>query len=185
MSGTWKSHAPQPAASVLPDVLAFMQVLWELVHRLDETSKRMGRHVGVTGPQRLALRIVGMFPGVSAGDVSTILHIHPSTLTGVLQRLTAQRLLTRRSDPEDRRRAVLRLTPKGRHVNAADAGTVEAAVARTLDGTTREDVSAAIKLLDRLADHLRVEGTALGAGTEDDRTATGRHSRVKPMSGTT
>lgn len=146
--------------ALLPDVLAFMQVLWALVHRLDETSKRMGRDLGVTGPQRLALRIVGLFPGVSAGDVSAILHVHPSTLTGVLQRLAAQKLVARRRDPEDRRRAVLRLTAKGRQMNAADGGTVEAAVARTLEGTSHGDVSIAIRLLERLADHLDGQSVA-------------------------
>lgn len=140
--------------SALPDVLAFMQVLWALVHRLDRASKRMGRHLGVTGPQRLALRIVGLFPGASAGDVATILHVHPSTLTGVLQRLTAQKLVTRHHDPADRRRAVLRLTAKGRKANGAGTGTVEAAVARALAGANRHEVAAAIRLLNRLADQL-------------------------------
>ncbi len=69
--GTGRDLAP------LPNELAFMQVLWALVHRLDKTSKHMGRHLGVTGPQRLALRIVGLFPGVSAGDVAAVLHVHP------------------------------------------------------------------------------------------------------------
>ena len=140
--------------SALPAVLAFMQVLWALVHRLDKASKRMGRHLGVTGPQRLALRIVGLFPGASAGDVAAILHVHPSTLTGVLQRLAAQKLVTRHHDPADRRRAVLRLTAKGRKVNGAGAGTVEAAVARALAGANSREVTAGIRLLTRLADRL-------------------------------
>lgn len=157
------THPPSPATadlSVLPDVLAFMQVMWALVHRLDQTSKRMRRQVGVTGPQRLALRVVGLFPGISAGDVATVLHMHPSTLTGVLQRLVAQKLVVRRRDPGDRRRAVLQLTPQGRTVNAASAGTVESAVARTLDGASRHDVAATTRLLVRLADQLDAQGTA-------------------------
>jgi DNA-binding MarR family transcriptional regulator len=40
--------------------------------------------VGVTGPQRLVLRVVGLFPGMSAGELATVLRVHPSTLTGVL-----------------------------------------------------------------------------------------------------
>lgn len=78
------------AARDLPDVLHFMRLLWAVVHGLDKASRRMARHVGVTGPQRLVLRVVGLFPGVSAGDVAAVLHVHPSTLTGVLRRLVAQ-----------------------------------------------------------------------------------------------
>lgn len=155
------THATKTARanlSALPDVLRFMQVMWALVHRLDQTSKRMRRQVGVTGPQRLALRVVGLFPGISAGDVATVLHMHPSTLTGVLQRLVAQTLVVRRRDPNDRRRAVLHLTPQGRTVNAASAGTVESAVARTLDGASRHDVAATTRLLARLAHQLDAPG---------------------------
>ncbi len=165
MPATTTTRIPQasgPNGSALPAELAFMQVLWALVHRLEKTSKRMGRHLGVTGPQRLALRIVGLFPGVSAGDVAAILHVHPSTLTGVLHRLTSQKLVVRRHDPGDRRRAVLRLTADGHRVNTASAGTVEAAVARTLGGASRHDVAAAIRLLQRLAGHLDGHGDEPG-----------------------
>jgi MarR family transcriptional regulator, organic hydroperoxide resistance regulator len=102
----------------LPDVLQFMQLLWAVVHGLERTSKRMTTELGVTGPQRLVLRVVGLFPGMSAGDLAAILHVHPSTLTGVLRRLSEQGLLLRVSDVQDRRRAILRLSPAGQRVNA-------------------------------------------------------------------
>src|SRR5690349_13119281 len=86
----------------LPDVLQFMQLLWAVVHVLQRTSKRMAGDIRVTGPQRLVLRVAGLFPGLSAGDVAAVLRVHPSTLTGVLQRLVAQRLLMRAHDPRDR-----------------------------------------------------------------------------------
>src|SRR5438132_8459125 len=35
---------------------------------------------------RLVMRIVGRFPGIAAGRVAQILHVHPSTLTGILKR---------------------------------------------------------------------------------------------------
>lgn len=147
----------RPAASdprALPEVLAFMQLLWAVVHRLDATSKRMRRQVGVTGPQRLALRVIGLFPRLSPGDLATILHVHPSTLTGVLQRLSDSKLVIRAADPVDRRRAVLQLTPKGTRANVATAGTVEAAVARTLATAKVHDVAATARVLALLAGHL-------------------------------
>jgi len=80
---------------VLPDVLQFMQLLWAVAHGLEQTSTRMRRRIGVTGPQRLVLRVVGLFPGLSAGDLAMILHVHPSTLTGVIQRVVTRGLLLR------------------------------------------------------------------------------------------
>ena len=115
-------------ADDLDDVLQFMRVLWALVHALQRSSKRMFLAVGVTGPQRLVIRAVGLFPGVSPGELACLLHVHPSTLTGVLRRLVDQRLLERTPHGEDRRAAVLRLTTAGVRVNARRRGTVEQAV---------------------------------------------------------
>ena len=141
-------------AGELPDALQFMQLLWSVVEGLEKTSKRMAGELGVTGPQRLALRVVGLLPGVSAGEVAAILHVHPSTLTGVLRRLVAQRLVNRLGDPRDRRRTILRLTARGERVNAAPGGTVEAAVAETLTATSSSDRAATRRVLRRLAGEL-------------------------------
>jgi DNA-binding MarR family transcriptional regulator len=135
----------------LPDVLQFMQVLWALVHGLESTSKRMSQQIGVTGPQRLVLRVAGLFPGLSAGDLATILHVHPSTLTGILQRLITQRLLHRTDDPRDRRRAVLRLTARGARANAVSVGTAESAIAAVLADVSDRDRAVAKRVLERLA----------------------------------
>ncbi len=169
----------------LPEVLAFMQLLWAVVHGLEKVSKRMGGEIGVTGPQRLVLRVVGLFPGMSAGDLASILHVHPSTLTGVLQRLVDQRLLARADDPLDRRRAVLRLPPRGARANAVRRGTVEAAVAEALAGVGARDLAATRRVLERLANQLQ-QRTEAGGGanprkaTRVDR-ARGRtrHSRER------
>jgi DNA-binding MarR family transcriptional regulator len=148
----------------LPDVLQFMQVLWALVHGLERTSKRMRYRIGVTGPQRLVLRVVGLFPDLSAGDLATILHVHPSTLTGVLKRLIALRLLKRLDDPTDRRRAVLSLTARGARANAVSQGTVESAIADALEKVSPADRDAAKRVLERLAVHLG--STTVGVRTE-------------------
>jgi len=144
----------EAAPDTLPDVLHFMQWLWAVSHGLERRSKRMSSDLGVTGPQRLVLRVVGLSPGLSAGELAATLHVHPSTLTGVLQRLVQQRLLDRVDDPRDRRRAVLRLTRRGARTNAIRTGTVESAIADALNGVSAHDRAAARRVLERLATHL-------------------------------
>src|SRR5258705_7138033 len=84
-------------------VLDFMRLLWAVDHALQSTSKRMESTFGLTGPQRLVVRIVGRFPGIAAGRIAGILHVHPSTLTGVLRRLESRRVLPRRPSPRHAR----------------------------------------------------------------------------------
>jgi len=105
--------------------------------------------------------VVGLFPGLSAGGLAGVLHVHPSTLTGVLQRLVSQRLLSRSDDARDRRRAVLHLTRSGSRANEVRHGTVEAADAAALDGINQRDRTAARRVLEELAAHL---APAVGKG---------------------
>src|SRR5438132_14384373 len=94
----------------LGGVLDFLRLLWAVDHALQSASKRMEANFGMTGPQRLVVRTVGRFPGTPAGRVAQILHVHPSTLTGILKRLEARGILPRRPAPPDARRALLALT---------------------------------------------------------------------------
>src|SRR5580704_2284095 len=106
------SHeAMSDAAYPLDPILDFMRLLWSIEHGLQRMSKRMQSELGSTGPQRLVLRVVGRFPGLSAGELAHIVRLHPSTITGILQRLVARGLLERKRDPRDSRRARLRLRP--------------------------------------------------------------------------
>jgi DNA-binding MarR family transcriptional regulator len=121
-----KQH--QPAG----ETLQFMQRMWDFVHALDVRSKRMMQTIGVTGPQRLVIRLVGQNPGQTASHIATTLGKHPSTLTGVLARLEERNLILRESDPNDRRRARFTLTAAGKKVDKERKGTVEAATRRAL-----------------------------------------------------
>jgi DNA-binding MarR family transcriptional regulator len=134
-------------------VLDFMRMLWALDHALQSASKRMEATFGLTGPQRLVVRIVGRFPGIAAGRVAGILHVHPSTLTGILKRLEARAVLQRRPDPRDARRALFVLTAKGRKLDTVRTGTVEQAVRRVL-GKDPEKVAVAQEVLAALSEEL-------------------------------
>ena len=75
------------ATPELGEVLNFMRLLWAVDHGLHSASKRMVRRNGISGPQRVVIRILGQAPDLSAGTLARILHIDPSTLTGILHRL--------------------------------------------------------------------------------------------------
>jgi DNA-binding MarR family transcriptional regulator len=135
-------------------VLDFLRLLWAIDHRLQSASKYMVARLGITGPQRLVLRIVGRFPGIAAGRIATILHVHPSTLTGVLRRLEHQQLIRRRPDPRDGRRALLGLTAAGRTLDLRLEGTIEAAVERALAQVDGRQLRAARRVLSLLSETL-------------------------------
>jgi DNA-binding MarR family transcriptional regulator len=156
-----KARGPQ-----LGEVLEFMRLLWAVDHGLQSTSKRMESTLGITGPQRLVLRLVGRFPGITAGNLAQILHVHPSTLTGVLKRLEKRGLLERKSDPLDGRKALFALTEAGRTLDIPSTGTVEAAVQRVLSKLNRTRILYTQDVLTALAEELG--GIPTSADPPDD-----------------
>jgi DNA-binding MarR family transcriptional regulator len=150
------ANSPLGRASLpaLGETLDFMRLIWEVDQALQRASKHMESALGVTGPQRLVIRIVGRFPGLPAGHLATLLRVHPSTLTGVLKRLERKGLMRRREDPRDGRRLLLSLTDKGRVFNLANDGTVEASVQRALEHSSPDEIAATREVLGSIVEHL-------------------------------
>lgn len=131
--------------------LEFLQCLWRTSHALERRSRRMEKAIGVTAPQRLVLRFLGRFPGVTAGQLAHALHIDPGTLSASVRRLEARGLVERRRDPIDTRRVMLGLTRQGRALDVPRTGTVEAAADALLTASSPRDLAATVRVLDRFA----------------------------------
>jgi MarR family transcriptional regulator, organic hydroperoxide resistance regulator len=134
--------------------LAFLQCLWRTSHALERRSRRMERTLGVTAPQRLVLRLLGRFPGITAGQLARSLHVDPGTLSASLRRLEGRGLIERRRDPLDSRRVTVGLTRQGRELDVPRQGTIEAAADALLASTSPRDLAAAVRVLDRFAEIL-------------------------------
>lgn len=143
-----------PGEGPLGETLDFMRLLWAVDHGLQSRSKRMESEIGVTGMQRIVIRLIGKNPGIAAGELAELLHVHPSTLTGVLKRLGDRGYVERTRDPEDARRAQFVLRPAGEKVDATQTGTVEAAVRRALARLPANRLGAAREVLGAVAAEL-------------------------------
>lgn len=152
-----KEAAPRSRGGQLTSTLAFMRLLWAVDHGLRSLSKQMQARIGMTGPQRLVLRIVGRFPRMMPSELADLLHLDRGTLTGILERLATQQLLVREPHHEDGRSVLLRLTARGRLLDQETSGTVEACVRRALASVPRASVDAAKEVLEAVARELARE----------------------------
>lgn len=132
---------------VLGPGLDFLRELWALDHALQKLSKRMERTLGVSGPQRLALCLVARFPGLPAGRLARLLHLHPSTVSGLVKRLADRGLIARNSDGPDRRRSQLSITPAGLGLLSSREPTIESAVLSALGNLAPRRIEIALKVL--------------------------------------
>jgi MarR family transcriptional regulator, organic hydroperoxide resistance regulator len=165
-----RREPPPSLPANLGPVLEFMHALWALDHALSVRDREIGERFGVTGLQRLVVRIVGQRPGATAGDVARILRVHPSTLTPVLHVLATSRLLSRAPDPADRRRAVLRLTARGGRLDSQSAALVDRDVRKALAQLNASQVLAARCVLHAVAAALRGDSPARALGADLGRT---------------
>jgi DNA-binding MarR family transcriptional regulator len=148
---------PSPDEHAADRALEFIRVIWAVDHALQSISKRMVQRLGLTAPQRLAVRFIGLYDGVTLGALARLLHLHPGTVTGIVDRLVELRLVTRTRSDEDTRRVHLALTAGGRALDRQRSGTVEAAVRRALRGVPEREVEQAAALMLNIAEALAAE----------------------------
>ena len=151
------TESRREASYPLGPALEFLRHLSMLNHALERVSSRMDRELGITAQQRLILRCVGKFPGITAGQLATVLHLDPGSVSAALKRLETKGLLDRRRDPRDRRRVNLGLTAAGRGLDRPTAHTVEHGVEMLLERTSARQVATAKKLMGTLTDLLLAE----------------------------
>ena len=142
---------PQDPPVELGPTLDFLRELWALDHAMQKRSKKMAKELGVTGPQRLALRLISRFPGLPAGRLARLLHLHPSTVSGIVKRLATRGFIARGTDGPDRRRAMLRITPVGLGLLSRPEPTLESAVYQALEQMTDRQIEAALRAIGVIA----------------------------------
>ena len=141
--------------------LQFLRRMWVVNNALESLSAAMLTKIGVTGPQRLVVRTIGTLGQVSAGQLARELRLHPSTLTGLLQRLEARGFVVRTRDPDDARRVLLTLADSGRTLDTLKGGTVEAAMERAVASLSPEEGEVVQRWLEVFAAELANERKGL------------------------
>ena len=92
-------------------------IVWS-VRRLVRTvyldSQKISKQYGLTGPQSGVLRSLLKYGPTSSADLSRMLYVTPSNITGVIDRLEKKGLVERVRKIGDRRVALIQLTEAGK-----------------------------------------------------------------------
>ncbi len=95
---------------VIKDIVWSVRLLVRAVY-LD--SQKMSKRYGLTGPQSGVLRSLLKYGPTSSADLSRMLYVTPSNITGVIDRLEKKVLVERVRKVGDRRVALIELTEAG------------------------------------------------------------------------
>ena len=108
------------------DAVRAMDALRRIVQVLRASALRVEHDVGISGAQLFVLSSIGAEPGQSIGDISERTATRQSTVSEVVARLVALRLVTRARSRDDGRRVVLTVTARGAEVLARSPTTPQA-----------------------------------------------------------
>jgi MarR family transcriptional regulator, organic hydroperoxide resistance regulator len=93
-----------------------IQSLRRIFKSIQDYSQEVTQEFGITGPQLWALKTISADGSLSLGELSNKMYLHPSTVTGVVDRLEKKGYVVRDRGQEDRRVIEVKLTPKGKEV---------------------------------------------------------------------
>jgi DNA-binding MarR family transcriptional regulator len=132
------------------DGFVAVEAIRKIVRALRDSAHVVQGQTGITGAQLFVLRVLADHPGLSINDLADRTMTHQSSVSVVVSRLVERGLVARAPAPEDRRRQVVELTPRGRllHRKApAVAQELLIAAVRKLSPDLRHGLAAGLQAL--------------------------------------
>jgi len=113
------------------EVVRSLRRLFKGIH---EYSKALQKRSGLSSPQAWALTILDAGGQLSLRELAERMYAHPSTVSGIMERLVTRGVVRRQTDPRDRRGIRLSLTPAGRRLLRSSPPPVQVGLRRALVG---------------------------------------------------
>ncbi len=137
-------HMNQPVAPMDKSVLQpshqqrVMRSLRRIIHAVDIYSRRLRSDHDITTSQLVTLQAIAERPMIVA-QIAREIHVTPSTLVGILDRLEVKGLIARTRDREDRRLVQVMLSDKGREFLTRAPSPLQATLADALFALPQEE----------------------------------------------
>ena len=119
-----------------------MQSLRRIFKAIQVYSQEVSQNFGITGPQLWALKILSINGSLPLGQLSQKMYLHPSTISGVVDRLEQKGYVVRDRGHEDRRVVMVQLTPKGKKVISKTPNPIQGKMIYGLRNLKRGDLNA-------------------------------------------
>ena len=146
-------HEEQPRPETRGEALRRAQIglrrLTQQLHRLNDV---VGSQVELLPGDLEILDMIGRGGPMSPRDVTAATGIHPATLTGMLDRLEEGGWLTRRPDPDDRRRVIVAAETARAGDLTRRYAPMSKAITELCSDYTVEELATIVEFLERTAD---------------------------------
>ena len=128
---------------------------------LEDHSKRIQSRHGISGPQLGALWEVHQNHGLTVSQGARRMYLHPSTFSGIADRLEAKGLVRRIRDGRDHRVVHLEITDKGLALLKIAPRPIRQQIMETLRELPEPELRAFVQGISALAEAIEDEGRSL------------------------
>jgi MarR family 2-MHQ and catechol resistance regulon transcriptional repressor len=135
--------------------LRTLRALAECYQAFEAYSNAHVRELGLTPGQFDIIATLGNTPGMTCKELGEKTLITKGTLTGILDRLEARKLIRRTASDADRRQVFIVLTPQGEHLFERVFPKQIAQVKQPFSALSQAELDTAADLLIRLRDSLQ------------------------------
>jgi len=104
------------APELKSDVDQVLEAILYLYTESRRITKELARRADLTGPQLTVVKLLEAFGDLSLSELSEKIRAQNSTVTGIIDRMERESLVTRERSKEDRRVVYIKLTSKGREL---------------------------------------------------------------------
>jgi DNA-binding MarR family transcriptional regulator len=134
-----------------------MQSLRRIFKAVQDYSHEISDRFGVTGPQLWALKTISQNESLALSDLSKRMCLHPSTITGLIDRLEKKGYVARNRDQVDRRMISVQLTPKGKNVTKKAPNPVQGKMIYGLRNLNRKELDSIYHSLQKLVEIMEAQ----------------------------
>ena len=137
--------------------MRILRAVRRIIRAADIESRKLAAKHQITSPQLVSLMAIVEAGRTTAIEVAGRVHLDPSTLVGVLDRLQAKGLIQRERDSDDRRQVWIVATDAGRKVAARTPFPLQHATERALQQMSDAERRRVAASIERLAELMDVE----------------------------
>jgi DNA-binding MarR family transcriptional regulator len=136
--------------------LQVLQSLRQIIHAVDVYSRKLRTQYRITAPQLVCLNAICQNGSLTTTQIAGRVHLSPSTVVGILDRLEKQELIQRARDTKDRRLVNVTATDEGRRLVEHAPSLLQDRLANALQSLPDLEQATIALSLRRIADLMEV-----------------------------
>ena len=138
-------------AELIKEIIQLQEQIVQLEHAMERHAPEAWMDLSLTIGQLKSLFFIDFEGGTNVKKLATALGVTPPNVTGIVDHLVEQGLVSREENPEDRRMIILKTTDKGKALITGLRESRISRVSNVLAQLSSEELSALAKGLSALA----------------------------------